>query len=244
MEDSVRLARDLARVRPEAHEKHLSESLNMLSIRLSKLGRHGEALAVIEECVGLARKLGRGVSETHNIILAQSLCNLSNYLSDVQRHDDALAAIEEAVGLMRKFANDRPAAHNWELAHFLINFSLKFRDLSRFEDALDPVLKAVQLGRELVGDGPPEATGQFRLDLQNSLQQMWECLEMLGRHEEARAARKEEAILWSESTHIKSFRDKRTSTSHATLRKSNSVLFWLPARRIHREVFQAGEASF
>ncbi|KAF7967313.1 hypothetical protein HWV62_34743, partial [Athelia sp. TMB] len=101
----------------------LADSLSNLSVYMSDLCRHKDALVVTQEAVGLRRALAAERPEAFSADLAESLNNLSNRLSDHDRHEEALAAIQEAVGLRRALAAERPEAFNAVLADSLNNLS-------------------------------------------------------------------------------------------------------------------------
>ncbi|KAF7965937.1 hypothetical protein HWV62_40774 [Athelia sp. TMB] len=162
----------------------LASSLNNLSICLSDLGRHKDALAANQEAVGLRRALAAERPEAFNAALADSLNNLSVGLLDHGRHEEALAAIQEAVGLRRALAADRPEAFNAVLATSLNNLSNRLSDHGRHEEALAVNQEAVGLRRALAAERP-EA---FNAALANSLNNLSVDLSSHGRHEEALAA--------------------------------------------------------
>ncbi|KAF7969373.1 hypothetical protein HWV62_27458 [Athelia sp. TMB] len=165
----------------------LASSLNNLSIRLSDLGRHKDALAANQEAVGLRRALAAERPEAFTASLAESLNNLSVYLSNHGRHEEALAAIQEAVGLYRALAAERPEAFNADLAQSLNNLSADLSDHGRHEEALAAIQEAVGLRRALAAERP-EA---FNSVLADSLNNLSIRLSDHGRHDEALAANEE-----------------------------------------------------
>ena len=88
------------------YEPDLASSLNNLSIRLSDVRRHDEAVTAIEAAVAIRRRLAQANPATYEPDLASSLNNLSNQLSDVRREDEAVVAGQEAEGLTRSFRTD------------------------------------------------------------------------------------------------------------------------------------------
>ncbi|KAF7967651.1 hypothetical protein HWV62_33609 [Athelia sp. TMB] len=162
----------------------LADSLGNLSVSLSDLGRHGDALAAIQEAVGLRRALAAERPAAFNAFLANALNNLSIRLSDHGRHEEALAASQEAVGLRRALAVERPKAFNAALAESLNNLSAELSDHGRHEEALAAIQEAVGLRRALAAERP-EA---FNADLAESLNNLAIYLSDHGRHAEALAA--------------------------------------------------------
>ncbi|KAF7974179.1 hypothetical protein HWV62_13211 [Athelia sp. TMB] len=170
----------------------LASSLNNLSIRLSDLGRHKDALAANQEAVGLRRALAAERPEAFNAALADSLNNLSIRLSAHGRHKEALAAIQEAVGLYRALAAERPAAFNAALAGSLNNLSGRLSDHGRREEALAAIQEAVGLYRALAAERP----AAFNAGLAEVLNNLSVRLSAHGRREEALAANQEAVGLY------------------------------------------------
>ncbi|KAF7970972.1 hypothetical protein HWV62_22509 [Athelia sp. TMB] len=167
--------------------EQLAHSLSSLSVHLSDLGRHIDALVASQEDVKLRRALSAERPAAFNAVLAQSLDNLSVRLSDHGRHEEALAAIQEAVGRHRALAVERPEAFNDALANSLGNLSNRLSDHGRHEEALAAIQEAVGLRRALAAERP-EA---FNDALANSLGNLSNHLSDHGRHEEALAAIRE-----------------------------------------------------
>ncbi|KAF7966026.1 hypothetical protein HWV62_40463 [Athelia sp. TMB] len=170
----------------------LASSLDNLSIRLSDLGRHKDALAANQEAVGLRRALAAERPEAFNAALADSLNNLSIRLSAHGRHKEALAAIQEAVGLYRALAAERPAAFNAALAGSLNNLSGRLSDHGRREEALAAIQEAVGLYRALAAERP----AAFNAGLAEVLNNLSVRLSAHGRREEALAANQEAVGLY------------------------------------------------
>ncbi|KAF7969148.1 hypothetical protein HWV62_28238 [Athelia sp. TMB] len=164
--------------------ENLANSLIVLSIRLSDLGRHEEALIANQEAVELRRTLTAERPQAFNADLALSLNNLSVDLSSQGRHGEALAAIQEAVRLRRALAAERPQAFNAALAQSLSNLSVYLASHGRHEEALAAIQEAVGLHRALAAERP----AAFNADLAQSLNNLSNRLSDLGRHEEALAA--------------------------------------------------------
>ncbi|KAF7967310.1 hypothetical protein HWV62_34737 [Athelia sp. TMB] len=179
--------------RPETFHvfEKLTNSLIVLSNRLSDLGRHEEALAAIQEAVRLLRTLAAERPQAFNAALALSLNNLSVDLSSQGRHGEALAAIQEAVGLRRALAAERPEAFNAALAESLNNLSNRLSDHGRHEEALAAIQEAVGLRRALAAERP----AAFNAVLAESLNNLSAELSDHGRHEEALAVNQEAVVL-------------------------------------------------
>jgi tetratricopeptide (TPR) repeat protein len=101
--------------------------LTNLGNRLSRVGRHRDALAPAEEAVTLYRRLAEANPAAHLPYLAASLNSLGNHLSEVGRRQDALAKAEEAVTLYRRLAETNPAAHLPDLAMSLAARAMTLR---------------------------------------------------------------------------------------------------------------------
>ena len=164
-------------------EKH-GEHLIHMSNWLSRLGRHEDALAAIEEAVTAYRQLADARPDAFLPNLAMSLNNQSLSLADLGRREDAQAAIEEAVTAYRQLADARPDAFLPNLAMSLNNQSLSLADLGRREDAQAAIEEAVTAYRQLA-DARPDA---FLPNLAASLNNQSASLANLGRREDALTA--------------------------------------------------------
>ncbi|KAF7967648.1 hypothetical protein HWV62_33603 [Athelia sp. TMB] len=165
----------------------LADSLSNLSVYMSDLGRHKDALAATQEAVGLRRALAAERPEAFSADLAESLHNLSIDLSSHGRHEEALAVIQEAVGRHRALAAKRPEAFNADLATSLNGLSIRLSDHGRHEEALAAIQEAVGLRRALAAERPAAFNGA----LAESLNSFSVDLSNLGRHDEALVANQE-----------------------------------------------------
>jgi tetratricopeptide (TPR) repeat protein len=179
----VRLSRGLAEDNPAAHRAGLAAALDELGIRLDRVGRDQEALAVSEEAVTLYRALAEDNPAAHRAGLAAALDELGIRLDRVGRDQEALAVSEEAVTLYRALAEDNPAAHRAGLATALSNLSAHFDREGRYRDALAAAEEAVTLYRALAEDNP----AVYRVALANALSDLSIELYRAGRDEAALA---------------------------------------------------------
>jgi hypothetical protein len=76
-----------------------TKSLNNLSIHLSDLGHHEQALVVIQKAVNLYRQLVAECPSAFNAGLTISFNNFSNHLSALGQHYWGSEVIQEAVYL-------------------------------------------------------------------------------------------------------------------------------------------------
>ncbi|WP_405706041.1 tetratricopeptide repeat protein [Streptomyces sp. NBC_00069] len=114
---AVRLTSDLTQVQRDqtASEADLATSLSSLGIRLSEVGRWGEALEAELEAVEIRRRLADPVTgqpaAAHEPDLAHSLYVWAALLFWGQQISGALQATNEAVEIYRKLMSARPAQH-------------------------------------------------------------------------------------------------------------------------------------
>jgi hypothetical protein len=161
--------------------------LSRLGNQLMGLGRHQEALAVIEEAIGAYRKLIGDRSEERLRDLARSLSNLSNSLSALGRRDQALTAIDEAVVLYRELLRIGQNSYLTELAGSLTNQSRCLSAAGRRAEALAASEEALRVYRQLTQAQPGLHLPGLALTLSNHATRLSE----LSRPEEALAASSE-----------------------------------------------------
>lgn len=184
--------RRLAATNPAAFEPDLARALNHLGIRLSYLGRRGQALAATEEAVEIQRRLAVANPAAFEPDLAQTLCNLGNHLSDLGRREQALRATEEAVAIQRRLTVANPAAFEPDLAGSLRGLGNRLSALGRREQALAASDEAVEIYRRLAAGNPTA----FEPDLAIALNNVGADLSDLGRREQALAATEEAVELY------------------------------------------------
>jgi tetratricopeptide (TPR) repeat protein len=152
-----------------------------LGVRLSKLGRWPEALAVTQEAVAIYRELVAASLDQYRPDLALSLTNLGQWFWALDRSAEALPVTEEAVGLYRELATAYPSRYRADLARSLANLGVLFSDLDRSAEALPVTQEAVAIRRELAAVSPD----QYRPDLALSLINLGIRYVQLGRLDEA-----------------------------------------------------------
>ncbi|KAF8325230.1 uncharacterized protein EI90DRAFT_3073466 [Cantharellus anzutake] len=205
--DSVTLCRCLVSADSESYTPDLAELLNNLMISLDDLGRHSEALPVMEESVKLWRELLRralvAVDPTYTPNLARSLNSLNISLDDLGRYSEALPVIEESVKLWRELVVVHPTSYTPDLARSLrsLYISLEIWDSLHITGksgtlfrALPVIEESVKLWRELVAVHPTSYTP----DLARSLNSLNISLDDLGRYSEALPVIEESVKLWRE----------------------------------------------
>ncbi|MFI6006414.1 tetratricopeptide repeat protein [Streptomyces sp. NPDC051366] len=189
---AVRLTSDLTHVQRDqtASEADLATSLSSLGIRLSEVGRWGEALEAELEAVEIRRRLAdpiTGNPAAYEPDLAHSLCNLGAFLSAVGRRAEALEPELEAVVIYRRLADPvigNPAAHEPDLARSLSNLGTLLSEVGRRSEALEVELEAVEIRRRLAdpATGNPAA---HEPGLASSLTKLGIRLSAVGRRSEA-----------------------------------------------------------
>ncbi|WOF72790.1 tetratricopeptide repeat protein [Parvibaculaceae bacterium PLY_AMNH_Bact1] len=189
----------------EAHPTQLLLLLNALSLRLTALGRHEEALTAIEEAVVILRAKSTPLNTDHAVsgdILADAfaahrtegrhrkadfallLFTLSNAQATVGQHTAALVSIEEVVELSRELVRKGHTTINSELAASLNGLSILQNIAGRSEDALASAVEAEAIYRGLAAERPDV----FRPNLAVVLDNLAHCLSTVSRLSEALAA--------------------------------------------------------
>jgi tetratricopeptide (TPR) repeat protein len=176
--------RELADVDPRIHLQDLVVSLHNRSVRLGMLGRHEQALAVVEEAVSIQRVLVQKHRDIYQPDLATSLNTLANALGKLGRHEQALAVVEEAVSIQRVLVQKHRDIYQPDLATSLNTLANALGKLGRHEQALAVVEEAVSIQRVLV----QKHRDIYQPDLATSLSTLAKSLSDLGWHEEALAA--------------------------------------------------------
>ncbi|WP_436530543.1 tetratricopeptide repeat protein [Actinoplanes sp. HUAS TT8] len=190
------LAMEIAQRIADRHRRsgrmpELALALNNLSIRLGDLGRHGPALAAIEEAVLIHRRLAAEAPELFESELARSLGNLSVRLGELEQPGPALTAAEESAGFYRRLAERDPGTYLPELAKALMSVSLGFGALEEFPHALAAIEESVAIYGHLAGQRPDT----FLPDLAASLSVLGISLGSLDRDEQSRMAAEEAAAI-------------------------------------------------
>ena len=184
--------RQLAAASPDAMTPDLAWTLNILSLRLSELGRREEALAAAEEAVDLYRQLAAARPDAFTPGLAGAVNNLAKALSELGRREEALAAAEEAVGLYGQLAAARPDAFTPGLAMAVNNLAAMLSELGRREEALAGAEEAADLYRQLAAARPDAFTPGLAMAVNNLSSRLSE----LDWREEALAAAEEAVGLY------------------------------------------------
>ncbi|MFC3989386.1 tetratricopeptide repeat protein [Actinoplanes siamensis] len=165
----------------------LATALYNLSVRLGDLGRHGPALAAIEEAVLLHRRLAAQEATTYEAGLARSLSGLAVRLGELDQPEPALAAVAEATEIYRRLAGRQPETFLPELALALRNLALGLGALERHPQALTAIEQSVTLYRQLAAAWPDESGPE----LATSLSVLGITLGLLDRDEQSRAVAEE-----------------------------------------------------
>lgn len=153
----------------------------LLGLRMSRSGRHEEALVVTERAVDLHRTLAAEDARAHEPELARSLTQSARHHMDLGNWREALSAGEEAVRIHRELPADDMSARASDFATALSQTADLIVLDRRWDDALSHQLEAVRLLRaRTVPEGSLEEA-----ELGNALNDLGVLLETLGRWDEA-----------------------------------------------------------
>ncbi|HXR71747.1 tetratricopeptide repeat protein, partial [Actinocrinis sp.] len=133
-------------------EARLAESLNMLALVLSDLGRSAEALQYADRAVELSRRVADD-DPAHAVNLARHLLNRGSHRHDLGQWADAVADTAEAADIRERLADGGPQATD-EFADALHNLGRMLRDVGRRAEALERAEQATALYRELAEREP------------------------------------------------------------------------------------------
>ena len=163
-----------------------ADALNLCGIRLSKLGKHEEAVTAGQEAVDIYRRLAEARPDAFLPQLATSLRNLGKHLSGLDRREETLAVTQEAAGIYRRLAEARPDLLP-DLTDSLNDVGNWLSGLGRREEALAASREAADTQRRLAESRPDD----FLPGLAASLSGLSVRLSDLCRFDEALAASQE-----------------------------------------------------
>jgi serine/threonine-protein kinase len=139
LEQALRLARADAEAAPGA----LAERLNDAASGQWRIGRHEQALALLDQALATRRSLdraaGRPSPETATLI---SNSGLMNYL--IGQHEPAAERFEEALAIRRTVL---PPNHP-DIAQTLTNYGLMLKDAGQAETAVELLQEALEIRRQ------------------------------------------------------------------------------------------------
>lgn len=127
-EEAVEVRRMTAKVFPVEHipapvNHLLALTMQQAAFAISRDGRPGAALPLVEEATELARGLAEKDHEQYRLFLAQSLANLASRQHEAEAHEQALDAALEAVNVFQEVAQVDAVAAMVPLAATLGTFA-------------------------------------------------------------------------------------------------------------------------
>jgi tetratricopeptide (TPR) repeat protein len=162
-----------------------------LSASLGLLGRPDEALATIEEALVLARNIPGTGPAPDQLTLARTLDNHACRLHGARRFAEVFDSVDEGEDLARRWVDRRPAVALPLLADLFAARALGLHRLGRDEEAASASEKSVALTRQLDISCP----GEFDRELTIAFDRHAECLQALGRPDDARRLADEAATI-------------------------------------------------
>jgi tetratricopeptide (TPR) repeat protein len=184
-------------VYPEAKRRQFKRALDAYEAAVGNQAQTGNGQApdsATVEAVGMYRELAEADPGRYRPDLAQSLASLAVRLSALGRLAEAVQVTEEAVAIYRELAGADPGRYRPGLAQSLAGLGIRFWELGRLAEAVQVTEEAVAIYRELAGADP----GRYRPDLARSLRVLADSLDLLGRGDDASAARAEAATFGGE----------------------------------------------
>jgi tetratricopeptide (TPR) repeat protein len=173
----------------------LARSLADLSIRLSALNRHAEALDVAMEAFGLFTQLaaaGPEVVTANAIYAAILLINLATRFDAIGRQDKSLALTKEAETRLRALVAAGGEDFLPYLAMVLSNSAKPLTQLGKGSEALAKIREAIDIRRKLTAAQPD----LYEPALATSLINLSLTAKELARHDEALRAAEEAVSQW------------------------------------------------
>jgi tetratricopeptide (TPR) repeat protein len=152
--EAVAAYRQLADTHPGRYRADLATALFNLGLRLSRLGRIGEALQAGQEALTIRRELDEADPDGFRGELATCLASLGIWYSELGRTGDALKAEQEAVSIRRELVAIDPVRYRSDLAASLASLGITLSELGRPATALGPMGEAATIYRDLAATDP------------------------------------------------------------------------------------------
>ncbi|MGA5096848.1 tetratricopeptide repeat protein [Streptomyces lavendulocolor] len=159
--------------------------------RLSRAGRHDEALGAITRAVEIHRHLARGGGADEVADLAWALKGMSDELARTGRRRAALEAAEESVVVLTELVRLHPEKIG-SLAAAFNSLSLRLAALGRTEQGVGLLEEAVRITR-LTAEVSPD---DYQPDLAGMLHNLGSHLRLVGRYREAQETETEAVSLY------------------------------------------------
>lgn len=149
-DEAVLVRRMTVKAFPEEHVPHpvnhlLALTMQQAAFTLSREGRPGEGLPLVEEAAEIARGLAEASPEQYRLFLAQSLANLASRQHEAHADAEALEAALEAVNAFQDLAKVDAASAIVPLAATLETFASILATLGYADQARNVLAQREQL---------------------------------------------------------------------------------------------------
>ncbi|MGE5478568.1 MAG: tetratricopeptide repeat protein [Bacteroidales bacterium] len=149
-DEAVMVRRMTAKAFPDGHvpppvSHLLALTMQQGAFALSRAGRPGEGLPLVEEAVDIARGLAEAAPEQYRLFLAQSLANLASRQHESHADAEALEAALEAVNAFQEVAKVDAASAIVPLAATLETFASILATLGYTDQARNVLAQREQL---------------------------------------------------------------------------------------------------
>lgn len=149
-DEAVMVRRMTAHVFPADHIPHpvnhlLALTMQQAAFALSRAGRPGEGLPLVEEAAELARALAEASPEQYRLFLAQALANLASRQHEAHADPEALESALEAVHAFQEVAKVDAASAIVPLAATLETFASILATLGYHDQARNVMAQREQL---------------------------------------------------------------------------------------------------
>lgn len=149
-EEAVMVRRMTAQAFPDEHipapvTHLLALTLQQAAFALSRDGRPGESLPLVEEAAEIARALSESAPDQYRLFLAQSLANLASRQHEAHADAEALEAAVEAVNAFQELAAVDPASAIVPLSATLETFASILATLGYTDQARNVLAQREQL---------------------------------------------------------------------------------------------------
>ncbi|SCE91939.1 Tetratricopeptide repeat-containing protein [Micromonospora chaiyaphumensis] len=176
----------LADREPVTYRAMLGTTLTELSLALSNVDRHEDALKASEATVRLYRELDAEIPNRYRAELAVALDNLSTDLDRLGKNAEADPIQDEAIRILRALPSRGRGAQLRALAHALHNGAMRLLSEGLFDQAIPLLTESVSIRDELGA----ESVGRHLSRLVKSLSGLAFALSQLGSAEAAAVARR------------------------------------------------------
>jgi len=150
IDESAKIARELAQAKPAAYEPDLVRILGNVSLVYDGGHRFKEAEQAAREGLEISRRLAEANPDAYLPDKAVILSLLGTVLKDEDRHEDAQAAYRSAIEIDRTLAKRDAEVYEPMLAQQLNQLAMEYAECKKVPEAKDTFRESIALHRRLL----------------------------------------------------------------------------------------------